>query len=131
MEINNILDALIMNDVSEIIQYCECEYNGKKIEFKLINDDIGVIDEIEFKNSDAEYVLEYDDESDEDINLIIKAINNAPMEVFHKSDVGATLILNYDKIKPQNVPIHLRTEFYVDENGPLKFTLIKNEVKLD
>mgnify|MGYP007056212050 CR=1 FL=1 len=55
LEIDNILDALIMDGVEEIVQYCDCNYNGVTIEFKLINDDIGVIDEIEYLNEDGEY----------------------------------------------------------------------------
>lgn len=130
MEIDNILDALIMDGVSEIIQYCECTYNDKIIEFRLINDDIGVVDEIEFKVSDNEWVYELDS-TDDDIQLMISAINEAPYEVFHKSDVGARLLLNHESIKPQNVPNHMKTGFYVDQEGPIHFTLLKNVVKLD
>lgn len=130
MEIDNILDALIMDGVEEIVQYCECTYNDKLIEFRLINDDIGVVDEIEFKVSDDEWSYEYDD-ADEDIMLMVNAINEAPYEVFHKSDVGAKLVLNHESIKPQNVPNHMKSEFYVDKEGPIHFTLIKNVVKLD
>ncbi|MBR0472723.1 MAG: hypothetical protein IJI98_08535 [Methanosphaera sp.] len=130
MEINNILDALIMDGVSEIVQYCECKYNDKLIEFRLINDDIGVVDEIEFKISEDEWAYEYEG-NDEDMKLMVNAINEAPYEVFHKSDVGAELVLNHESIKPQNVPNHMKTGFYVDQEGPIQFTLIKNVVKLD
>ncbi len=130
MEIDNILDALQYDDVSEIIQYCECTFNGKMLEFRLINDEFGVIDEIEFCN-DGEWSLELSEENDEDIQLMFDAINNAPYEVFHKSDVGAKLFLNHESIKEQNVPHHYKTPFYIDEEGPFEFTLIKNIVKLD
>jgi len=130
MEIDNILDALIMDGVSEIIQYCECTYNDKLVEFRLINDDIGVVDEIEFKVSEDEWSYEYEDE-DKDIKLMVEAINEAPYEVFHKSDVGAELLLNHESIKPQNVPNHMKTGFYVDKEGPIRFILLKNVVKLD
>jgi len=63
--------------------------------------------------------------------LIVEAILNAPYEVFHKSDVGAKLLLNHESIKEQNVPNHYKMPFYIDENGPIEFTLIKNVVKLD
>lgn len=132
MEIDNILDALIMDDVEEIVQYCNCTYDDEKVEFRLINDDIGVIDEIEYKISDDEWSLEYDTENvNEKIEMIVNAIENAPYEVFHKSDVGAKLILNHESIKKQNVPGHFKTEFYVDNEGPLVFTLEKNMVKLN
>jgi hypothetical protein len=131
MEIDNILDALAYDDVESITQYCECEYNNKTVEFRLINDEFGVIDEIEFKNGD-EWSLEYSGEIDEDISLILDAINQAPYEVFHKSDVGAKLNLNHESIKPQNVPSHLRTEFYVDnDTGVIIFSLLKNVVELE
>lgn len=133
MEITNILDALSMDGVEEIIQYCDCCYNDVTIEFRLINDDIGVIDEIEYLNSDGEYRQEYDyDGEDETISMIIDAVENAPMEVFHKSDVGATLQLNHESIKPQNLPAHFKTDFYVDdEAGPILLTLNKNIIELD
>ena len=131
MEINNILDALMMDGVEEIVQYCNCTYEGETLEFRLINDDIGVIDEIEYKVED-EWTMDYDIENANDnIKLIIDAIEKAPFEVFHKSDVGAKLKLNHESIKPQNIPNHLKTEFYVDENGPIEFTLEKNVIQLD
>ena len=131
MEINNILDALMMDGVEEIVQYCNCTYEVETLEFRLINDDIGVIDEIEYKVED-EWTMDYDIENANDnIKLIIDAIEKAPFEVFHKSDVGAKLKLNHESIKPQNIPNHLKTEFYVDENGPIEFTLEKNIIELD
>lgn len=131
MEINNILDALIMDGVEEIVQYCNCTYEDEKIEFRLINDDIGVIDEIEYKVED-EWTMDYDFESANDnVKLMIESIEKAPFEVFHKSDVGAKLKLNHESIKPQNIPNHLKTDFYVDEDGPIEFTLEKNVIKLD
>lgn len=132
LEIDNILDALSMDGVEEIIQYCDCNYNGVTIEFKLINDDIGVIDEIEYLNEDGEYKSYYDNpDDDESISMIVDAVENAPMEVFHKSDVGAKLQLNHESIKQQNVPSHFRTEFYVDDEGPILLTLKKNVIELD
>ena len=133
MEIDNILDALAYNNVGSITQYCECTYNDKTIEFRLINDEFGVIDDIEFQVNDDEWSLEYPGEIDEDIEMILKAIDEAPYEVFHKSDVGATLKLNHESIKPQNLPEHLKnTEFYVDdEEGVFHFSLIKNIVVLE
>ncbi len=132
MEIDNILDALAMDGVEEIIQYCDCNYNGITIEFKLINDDIGVIDEIEYLNEDGEYKPHYDNtDENEDISMIVDAVENAPMEVFHKSDVGAKLQLNHESIKPQNVPGHFKTDFYVDEEGPILLTLKRNVIELD
>lgn len=130
MEINNILDAFLYDDVSEIIQYCDCKYNGKTVEFRLVNDEFGVIDEIEFAKEDG-WSSEFSEEIDDDIQLILDAIDNAPYEVFHKSDVGAKLILNRESLKPQNVPKHFKTDFYIDEEGPIEFTLIKNIVELD
>lgn len=133
MEINNILDALAYDDVESITQYCECSYNNKTVEFRLVNDEFGVIDDIEFQVSDDEWSLEYPGEIDEDIQMILNAIDEAPYEVFHKSDVGATLKLNHESIKPQNLPAHLKnTDFYVDdEEGVFAFSLIKNIVILD
>lgn len=132
MEIDNILDALEYNDVESIIQYCECTYNNKTIEFRLINDEFGVIDDIEYKVGDDEWSLDYPGEIDEDIDMILNAINSAPYEVFHKSDVGAILKLNHESLKPQNLPAHLKTEFYVDdENGLILFSLLKNVVTLE
>ena len=130
MEIDNILDALQYDDVSEIVQYCKCAYNGKTIEFRLVNDEFGVIDEIEYPDGDG-WSIEYAGETDESTDLIIDAIANAPYEVFHKSDVGAKLILNHESIKEQNVPKHYKMPFYIDEEGPIEFTLIKNVVELD
>lgn len=132
MEVDNILDALVLKGVESILQYCECTYNEKTVEFRLINDDVGIIDDIEFKIADDEWSLDFPDESDEDVNLIVDAINRAPLEVFHKSDIGANLKLNHESIKPQNVPHHIKTDFYVDdEEGPIEFRLIKNVVELD
>lgn len=132
MEINNILDALSLDDVSEIIQLCNCTYNNEKVEFRLINDEIGIIDEIEYKIDEDKWSLEYDDQDNESIKMIIKAIENAPYEVFHKSDVGAKLRLNHQSIKAQQLPEHFKTEFYVDdEEGPIIFELEKNIVTLD
>ena len=132
MEIDNILDALMMDDVEEIIQYCSCVFDEEKIEFRLINDDIGVIDEIEYKISDDEWSTEYDVEGANDkVKLMVEAIQKAPYEVFHKSDVGKTLELNHESLKEQNVPEHYKTEFYVDEEGPIRFTLEKNIIKLN
>ena len=130
MEIDNILDALILEGVTEIIQYCKCSYDGKTVEFRLVNDEFGVIDEIEYPDGDG-WSLEYPGEIDESINLIIDAISNAPYEVFHKSDVGAKLVLNHESIKEHNVPNHYKMPFYIDEEGPIEFTLIKNVVELD
>ena len=130
MEIDNILDALLYDNVSEIIQYCECTYNGKTVEFRLVNDEFGVIDDIEFPDGD-EWFLEYSGDKDEDVDLIIDAITNAPYEVFHKSDVGAKLLLNHESIKVHNVPNHYKMPFYIDEEGPIEFTLIKNIVELE
>lgn len=130
MEIDNILDALLLEDVAGIIQYCECSYNGKTVEFRLVNDEFGVIDEIEYSNGD-EWSLEYTGERDKSIDLIVDAIANAPYEVFHKSDVGAKLVLNHESIKEHNVPNHYKMPFYIDEEGPIEFILIKNVVELD
>ena len=55
MEIDNILDALAYNNVGSITQYCECTYNDKTIEFRLINDEFGLIDDIEFQVNDDEW----------------------------------------------------------------------------
>ena len=132
MEIDNILDALIMDGVEEIIQYCTCIYDDEKIEFRLINDDIGVIDEIEFKISDDEWSMEYDVENANDkVKLMVEAIEKAPYEVFHKSDVGAKLKLNHVSIKEQMIPEHFKSDFYVDEKGPIEFTLERNVIELD
>lgn len=131
MEMDNIMDALAYNGVTDIIQYCECTYNGKTVEFRLINDEFGVIDDIEFPDGD-EWSLDFPGERDDDIEMILDAIDNAPYEVFHKSDVGAVLKLNHESIKPQNMPEHLKTEFYVDEEtGEIVFKLLKNIVQLD
>ena len=133
MEIKNILDALSISGVESIIQYCECTYNDKKVEFRLINDEFGVIDEIEYKIGEDEWSLEFPDENDEDSLLLFNAVNEAPYEVFHKSDVGAKLTLNHERIKPQNIPAHLKNlDYYVDEeDGVFHFLLIKNVVNLD
>ena len=131
MEIDNILDALAMSGVEEIVQYCTCTYNGKTVKFRLINDDIGVIDEIEFANGEDSWSLEYEGERDETIDMILDAIEKAPYEVFHKSDVGAILKLNHESIKNQMLPEHLKTDFYVDEEGQIVFVLEKNVVTLD
>jgi hypothetical protein len=132
MEIDNILDALIMDGVEEIIQYCNCTYDDEQLNFRLINDDIGVIDEIEYEISEDEWSMDYDMENaNEKVQMMISAIDKAPFEVFHKSDVGAKLKLNHESIKEQNIPNHLKTEFYVDEEGPIEFTLVKNVIKLE
>ncbi|MBQ6220376.1 MAG: hypothetical protein IJJ47_11635 [Methanosphaera sp.] len=131
MEVNNILDALEMDDVEEVVQLCKCTYDGKCVEFRLVTDDIGVIDEIEFLQDDGTYSSEHENGDDESLALIIEAIEKAPYNVFHKSDVGAKLNLNHASIKEQNVPEHFKTDFYVDEEGPIEFTLVKNIVELD
>lgn len=126
------MDALMMDGVEEIVQYCNCTYDDEKIEFRLINDDIGVIDEIEYKIADEEWSFDYDIENANDsVKLMLDAIEKAPFEVFHKSNVGAKLKLNHESIKPQNIPNHLKTDFYVDEEGPIEFTLEKNIIELD
>ncbi|RAP54171.1 MAG: hypothetical protein BZ137_03675 [Methanosphaera sp. rholeuAM130] len=131
MEIDNILDALAMDGVEEIVQYCNVKYNDETIEFRLINDDIGVIDEIEYKIED-EWTMDYDIENANDsVKMMINAIEKAPFEVFHKSDVGAKLKLNHQSIKEQMTPEHFKTEFYVDNEGPIEFTLEKNVITLD
>lgn len=131
MEIDNILDALAMDDVEEIIQLCNCTYNGKTVEFRLINDDIGVVDEIEYKVDDENWSQEYPGELDETTEMIVIAIENAPYDVFHKSDVGAKLNLNHERITPQNLPEHFKSELYVDDvNKPIVITLEKNIVTL-
>ncbi|MDO5825931.1 MAG: hypothetical protein Q4Q22_06085 [Methanosphaera sp.] len=132
MEIDNILDALAMDGVEEIVQYCNVKYNDESIEFRLINDDIGVIDEIEYKIADDEWTMDYDIENANDsVKMMINAIEKAPFEVFHKSDVGAKLKLNHQSIKEQMTPEHFKTDFYVDNEGPIEFTLEKNVIKLD
>lgn len=129
MEIDNILDALIMDGVSEIVQYCTCTYGNETVEFRLINDDIGVIDIIEY-DVEGEWIEEYSPD-DENRALMVNAIENAPYEVFHKSDVGAELKLNHESIKPQSDLEHFKREFYVDEEGPIVFKLNSNVVQLD
>jgi len=132
MEIDNILDALCMDGVTDIVQLCTCTYNDNTVEFRLINDDIGVVDEIEYKNDDNEWTLEYPEDNPSDsIALMVEAIENAPFDVFHKSDVGAVLKLNHKSIKKQEVPNHMRSDFYVDEDGPIVFKLEKNIITLD
>lgn len=132
MEIDNIMDALALKDVSSIIQYCSCKYNDETVEFRLVNDEFGVIDDIEFETEGGEWDLEFAGELNDDVQMILDAIENAPYEVFHKSDVGSTLKLNHESIKPQNLPDHFKTDFYVDENdGQIIFSLIKNIVELD
>ena len=89
-----------------------------------------IVDSGLFPDGD-EWSLEYSGDKDEDVDLIIDAITNAPYEVFHKSDVGAKLLLNHESIKVHNVPNHYKMPFYIDEEGPIEFTLIKNIVELE
>ena len=130
---DNILDALAYDDVESIIQYCECTFNDKTVEFRLINDEFGVIDDIEFQDDSGEWSLEFSGETDDDIEMILNAINEAPYEVFHKSDVGAILKLNHESIQPQQIPQHLKkSDYYVDdEEGVFVFSLLKNVVELE
>ncbi len=128
MEIRNINDAKLLNNVKEIIQLCECSYNNKVVDFRIINNELGLIEDIEYKNGD-EWSYEYEDKiTDNDIEMIVGAIDEAFYEVFHKKDIGATMNMNHISIKENPEPAHFPSDYYVDAKGPILFTLKKNIV---
>lgn len=135
MEIRTIEEVPKDLDIDRIEQYCNCSYNGKTVEFKVIRNELGIFDDIMFPTDEGEYDYEYslDDADDEDIQLILGAIDQGDyVQALKAHPIGLEFRMNHESIKPSMLGMHFPKPYYYDErNGPIVVTLTKNDIILN
>ncbi|WP_455645440.1 hypothetical protein [Methanosphaera sp.] len=118
-------------DIDIIIQHCECTYHGKTVEFKVTRDENGLYDDILFLTPDGELDFDYsgEDINDPDIQLILGAIDQGEyIQPLRAEAVGMTFPMNHESIKPNPYDMHFPAPYYLDEEGEIIVSLIRNEI---